>query len=154
MQEDSRTSLNNAFLLAYNTRMKMERATNSFRECIQMLAACKQRSHCNNARQSKTSLYKTQMCHNIQTLGFCRFGSDCLFAHNMNELRSVPSNLPNTPQFSTASNVPVFEFESELFQHNRPCNSLSLTVNAAFGDQPSNMLNRSLVEEEFYKLTS
>lgn len=37
----------------------------------------------------KTVLYKTEFCRSFEETGFCRYGTKCQFAHDMNELRQV-----------------------------------------------------------------
>lgn len=38
-------------------------------------------------------LYKTKMCHYMQTKGHCTRGNSCTFAHDESELRLVPDNI-------------------------------------------------------------
>uniref|UniRef100_A0A914I9G0 C3H1-type domain-containing protein n=1 Tax=Globodera rostochiensis TaxID=31243 RepID=A0A914I9G0_GLORO len=98
----------------------------------------------------KTLLYKTQMCANILTLGYCKYGSECWFAHRVNELRSVPSNSSNTQHFSKSSNGRVFDFMSETFQHQQPCTSSSISANTTTEGSAPRLFSESHIEEAFY----
>ena len=41
-----------------------------------------------NISSENISKYKTEMCKNIELIGYCKWGDQCSFAHNRNELQS------------------------------------------------------------------
>jgi hypothetical protein len=43
------------------------------------------------------SNYKTQYCNNFKTLGHCKFGINCCFAHGDHELRQLTDPMPIVP---------------------------------------------------------
>ncbi|KAI3415903.1 hypothetical protein GPALN_005467 [Globodera pallida] len=149
MQENSR-SLNDVLALASNTHWKLDCSTSEFRKIIKALKV--PYSKRTSTHLSKTLLYKTQMCANILTLGYCKYGSECWFAHRVNELRSVPSNSSNTQHFSKSSNGCVFDFMSETFQHQQPCTSSSISANTTTEGTAPRLFSESHIEEAFYSV--
>jgi len=57
------------------------------RNCLDRNTSNRQPDEKNKLAESYKMKYKTEMCKNFDTRGFCKWGNNCCFAHGKHELR-------------------------------------------------------------------